>query len=609
MTNIIFGIVIFLIAYFIFIIPCSVYADITLDFNELEMYLSPFYALARNFEQLSSYDRSMSDIIFTILYFGYIIFVIFGVYPKYYGQFFSKKEKLHGDAHWATQEEIEAAKLKSKDGGVLLGQDNINGGYFISDRNNFEHILLFAPTGSGKGTGFVIPNCLYWEGSMVVNDIKGENFDFASRYRQDVMKQEVYRWEPANLEGITHRYNPLDWIPLEDGPMVDSCQKLASLLLPKQEFWVIEARNLCLGMILLLLADPTRPNNFGELTRMVRSEDLVATLSRGLDTFGGRVHPVGYMNLSAFLQKADKEQSGVMSYLSSSLELWANPLIDNATSESDFDIQQMKRKKTSVFCVVTPDNIIRLQNLLQIFYQQAIDILSKNIPDLKDEPHGVMFLMDEFPALGKMEIFKSSIAYLRGYRVKLFLVVQDTQQLKASYEDAGMNSFLSNCKFRITYATNSYDTAKFVSDMLGTKTVDSASRNKASSLTINSGESTGSISDASRALLMPQEVISLPTDEQIIMIEAVSPIRCKKIYYFKDPMFTERLLGKTPVPKHNLFSANYENYAQDTTIDKSISIVNQAPESKEITPGSKVNIDEVFRLINDYNEFVIKNKK
>ena len=169
------------------------------------------------------------------------------------------------------------------------------------------------------------------------------------------------------------------------------------------------------------------------MVRTMRSDDVVYNLAVVLDTIGGKIHPVAYMNIASFLQKADKERSGVVSTLNSALELWANPLIDTTTASSDFDLQNLKKKKTTIYVGVTPDNLQRLEPLLKVFYQQATDFLTRAMPK-KDEPFGVMFMLDEFPSLGEMPQFQIGIAYFRGFRVKLFLIVQDTQQLKGIYE-------------------------------------------------------------------------------------------------------------------------------------------------------------------------------
>jgi type IV secretion system protein VirD4 len=186
-------------------------------------------------------------------------------------------------------------------------------------------------------------------------------------------------------------------------------------------------------VVLCLLADPTKTKSFGHIVRRtMRSDDVIYNLVIVLDTLGDAIHPVAYMNTAAFLQKADKERSGVISTMNSSLEPWANPLIDSAAASSDFNIMEFKKVKTTVYVGLTPDNIQRLQRLMQIFYQQATEFLSRKMPNTKEEPYGVMFLMDEFPTLGKMDQFKAGIAYFRGYRVRLFLIIQGYPAIKGN---------------------------------------------------------------------------------------------------------------------------------------------------------------------------------
>lgn len=472
------------------------------------------------------------------------------------------KEALHGDAHWASQKEITKAGLRSKDG-MLLGEDEY--GFLVAD--GYQHALLFAPTGSGKGVGFVIPNLLYWKQSVFVHDIKLENYELTSGWRESI-GQKVYVWNPANPDGFTHCYNPIDWVSEKQGQMVDDVQKIASLLMPKQDFWINEARSLFVGVTLYLVAAPDKNQSFGEVVRQMRSDDVVYNLAVVLDTMGNDIHPVSYMNLAAFLQKADKERSGVISTLNSSLELWANPLIDTATASSDFDIQQFKKELTTVYVGLSPDNLKRLQPLLQVFYQQATEFLCRHMPT-PDEVHGVMFMMDEFPTLGKMEQFMSGIAFFRGYKVRLFLIIQDTQQLKGTYEDSGMNSFLSNSTFRVTFAANNYETANLISQLCGNKTVESESAGKPKFLDFNPGSRTVNVSKAQRALLLPQEVIGLPRNEQIILIESQPPIKSQKIIYYAHPLFKKRLIKPVPLPQQEPYDPRKHNNAQGGAIEGS----------------------------------------
>jgi type IV secretion system protein VirD4 len=455
---------------------------------------------------------------------------------------FKEQESVHGTAHWATKREVKKAGLSDRKG-LIMGK--YKGKYLVA--GGYEHTLLFAPTGSGKGVGFVMPNLLFWEESVIVHDVKLENFQVTSGYRQNVLKQKVFCWNPADPDGVSHCYNPLDWISHKLGPMVDDVQKIANFFMPKQEFWTNEARNLLTGILLYLVFDDDRPTTLGEAVRLLRSDDVTYNLAVVLDTMGSKLHPVSYMNIGSFLQKPDKERGSVLSTCASSLELWANPIIDKATSISHFNLQQLKKEKHSIYVGVSPDNITRLKPLLQVFYQQAASFFTNRIPT-KEDKYGVLMMMDEFPTLGKMEGFLSGIAYFRGYNVRLFLIVQDTEQLKAAYDAAGMNSFLSNSKYRITFAANNFDTATLISKLLGNKTMENYSYSRPKYLDLNPGARNLSVQRVARNLLLPQEVIQLPRDDQIIVIEAHSPIKCKKITYYKEKFFAKRVKKPAFVP-------------------------------------------------------------
>jgi type IV secretion system protein VirD4 len=455
---------------------------------------------------------------------------------------FKKQESIHGNAHWATARDVKKMGLRSKHG-MLLGK--YKGKFLIAD--GYQHCLLFAPTGSGKGVGFVIPNLLFWRDSVIVHDIKLENYELTSGWRQKNLKQRVYLWNPADPDGVSHCYNPMDWISKKPGKMVDDVQKICNFLLPEQEFWQNEARALLCGVMLYLVSDDSKPTTLGEVVRTLRNDDVVYNLAVVLDTMGKKIHPVAYMNIAAYLQKPDKERGSVTSTANSSLELWANPLIDTTTASSDFNLHEFKLSPHTLYAGLTPDNITRLKPLMNIFYQQAAAFFTAKMPT-KEQKFGVLMLMDEFPTLGKMEQFQAGIAYFRGYKVRLFLIIQDTEQLKGIYEESGMNSFLSNSTYRVTFAANNMETANLISQLLGNKTATAISYNKPKYLDLNPGSRSLHLSETQRALLLPQEVIQLPRDEEIILIESQPPIKSKKIFYFKEKIFTRRLLPKIKIP-------------------------------------------------------------
>lgn len=464
---------------------------------------------------------------------------------------FKKPESIHGDSKWATSKDLKKMGLRSKHGALLGTYKNK---LLIAD--GYQHILLFAPTGSGKGVGFVIPNLLFWRDSVIVHDIKLENYELTSGWRKTQLKQKVFLWNPADPDGVSHCYNPMDWISKKPGQMVDDVQKICNFLLPEQEFWQNEARALLTGIMLYLVVAEDKPCTLGEVVRTLRNDDVVYNLAVVLDTMGKKIHPVSYMNIASYLQKPDKERGSVTSTANSSLELWANPLIDTTTATSDFNLHKMKIEPHTLYIGLTPDNITRLKPLMSMFYQQVAAFFTAHTPR-PEEKYGVLMLMDEFPTLGKMEQFLAGIAYFRGYRVRLFLIIQDTEQLKGIYEENGMNSFLSNSTYRITFAANNMETANLISQLLGNKTATQISYNKPKYLDLNPGARSLHLSETQRALLLPQEVIQLPRDEQIVLIESQPPIRCKKIKYFADKFFTRRLLKKTVIPKQTPYMPDY----------------------------------------------------
>jgi type IV secretion system protein VirD4 len=317
---------------------------------------------------------------------------------------------------------------------------------------------------------------------------------------------------------------------------------------------------------------------------------------------GKKIHPVAYMNIAAFLQKAEKERSGVVSTMNSSLELWANPLIDTTTATSDFNFMKLKKELTTVYVGLTPDNLTRLQPLMQVFYQQATEFLCRHLPR-DDEPYGVLFMMDEFPTLGEMEQFKTGIAYFRGYNVRLFLIIQDTEQLKGIYEEAGMNSFLSNSTYRVTFAANNMETANLISQLVGNKTVTQESLNKPKFLDLNPASRSLHVSETQRALLLPQEVIMLPRDEQILLIESTYPIKSKKIRYYEDKFFTKKLFDPIPVPNQEPFDPKkFEEKIKADNQEKEIEQNEQPPIDDEEAKAIPHDTKQVDQSEENYEE-------
>ncbi|MES9906765.1 MAG: type IV secretory system conjugative DNA transfer family protein, partial [Sedimenticola sp.] len=293
-----------------------------------------------------------------------------------------KIESLYGNARFAKYHEIAKAKLFSGNG-ILLGK---RGDKFIGD-DGTEHVLISAPSRSGKGVGIVIPNLLNWDHSVVVLDIKMENFKATSGFREK-HGHKVFLFNPADISGVTHCYNPLMVIPTDTHFRVNEIQKVANFLAPTPSqgdpMWSSEARKLFLATV-LFLQDTGKPITLGEVYRLINGnkaddlEKIIGDHAKDLD-------PACISNFNNYLGMGGKQRSGVKSTLTSALDLFDNPLIDAATSKSDFSFSDLRKEKISIYVGVTPNNLARLKPLLNLFFQQCIDQNTQSLPDKSTEP-------------------------------------------------------------------------------------------------------------------------------------------------------------------------------------------------------------------------------
>lgn len=447
----------------------------------------------------------------------------------------ARRPALFGDAHFAGEAEVRAAGLRAREG-VILGRLR---GRLLRAQGQLG-VLLFAPPRSGKGVGFVIPNLLTWPGSVIVNDLKLENFERTSGARA-AMGQSVVLFAPLDPEGRTHAYNPLDFVSDDPALRVNDVQSITAKLVqtpPRTDpMWSNEARVLLDGLILFLL-DVNPRASLGAIYRMALSVPNFADYVQwALREYEGRLDPMSVMQFNGFIGKAIKEQSGVLSTLKASLSLFANPLVDRATSSTDFDPRELRRRPMTIYLGVMPKDIARLAPLLNIFVQQAFDGLLGRLPGA-GEPFQLLALLDEFTALGRLENVEKGIAYFAGYNIVLAPVIQDLSQLEEVYGQAVTETFLSTANIRIAYAQNSLKTAKYLSEELGFRTVRTRSQSRRIA---DPWHGHVSESQTRRELMLPHEVRELNRRKALLLVEAAPPVKAEKIRYFRERAFTRLL--------------------------------------------------------------------
>lgn len=457
-------------------------------------------------------------------------------------------EKLFGDAKWATAEEVQQAGLLGAKG-IIVGK--YKGRYLTFDGQQF--VLLYAPTRSGKGVGVVVPNCLNWPDSLVALDIKPELWRLASGFRRK-HGHECYQFSP--LSANTHRWNPLFYISSDRNKRITDIQQIANMLVPDRPgvdpIWTATPRKLFLGVVLYMLETPGVPVTLGELLRQLSTaEDTASYFARVINEREGTDQSLSFHCTQALISfigiESEKTRSGVKESLTSTLELWANPTVDAATSENDFDLRDLRKRRMSVFLSLRPAQLEVLAPVINLFYQQVFNLNTDQMPEENpDLKYQVLFVNDEWPAIGKISIVAKANAYIAGFNLRLLTICQSPAQIRSVYGAEDAESFFDNHALEILFRPKNKKIAKEISEALGMKTVDVTSQSRP-----HMGGKGGSnnTSQQGRALVLAQDLRKLGKKHQIIMYEEMdNPLWCDKIVYHKDANFKWRVLPQASVP-------------------------------------------------------------
>ncbi|MDB2438761.1 conjugal transfer protein TraG [Hellea sp.] len=475
--------------------------------------------------------------------------VVFSVIGSVWRGRQAKKLTTFGSSRWADDKDLKQATLFDQDG-VFIGRTDKN----YLRHSGPEHVMTFAPTRSGKGVGLVIPTLLSWPHSTVVHDIKGENWQVTSGYRSTF--SHCLLFDPTNPASA--KYNPL--LEVRKGRNeVRDVQNIADILvdpegaLERRSHWEKTAHALLVGAILhvlyaenektlakvaTFLSDPAR--TFEQtLIGMMSTNHLGRS-----DAATPSVHPVVAQASRELLNKSENERSGVLSTAMSFLGLYRDPTVAEVTSSCDWRIEDLVNavKPVSLYLVVPPSDISRTKPLVRLILNQIGRRLTEKLDGEIDgnARRQVLLMLDEFPALGRLEFFESALAFMAGYGLRAFLITQSLNQIEKAY--GPNNSILDNCHVRVAFATNDERTAKRISDALGTTTEMRAMRNYAGHrLAPWLSHVMVSRQETARQLLTPGEVMQLPSDEEIVLVSGVPPIRATKIRYYADKNFSDRV--------------------------------------------------------------------
>ncbi|MBP6379272.1 MAG: type IV secretory system conjugative DNA transfer family protein [Sphingorhabdus sp.] len=425
----------------------------------------------------------------------------------------SRSAPLHGAARFANERELKRHGFRSASG-IVVGR---KGGRFLTFGGS-EHVLVEAPTRSGKGTSIVIPNLLTWQGSVVVLDVKRENFDASAGFRAHY-GQQVFLFNPTDRQARTARYNPLAYIDrIDTQDVIIELQKIATMLFVAPErgeaFWANGARTGFAGVGAWLAETSDEPLTMGAIYRHLTEGDARSFFKKELANAALNLSTSCRTALADFAGGSDNSFADIKKTITNVLGLWLNPLVDAATAASDFDLRELRKRPMSIYLGVSPDELDRIAPLYNLLLQQLIDLNVRELPD-ETTPVPVLVILDEFARLGRASVIASAFSYVAGYGIRLLPVIQSRSQLRGVYGEHVADEIVANCGVEVAFTPKELRVANELSERIGYVGQESVTR----SLTIHGwlANRSKSISEQRRALMLPQELMQFPTDRLLLL--------------------------------------------------------------------------------------------
>ena len=462
------------------------------------------------------------------------------------------RQKLHGEARFARVGEVRNGKMLAS-AGIVLGKF----GGKVMRFGGPEHVMLEAPTRAGKGVGVIIPNLLDWLDSLVVLDIKQENYDNTAGYRLKVLGQQVLLFNPLDPTGRTVRWNPLSYINRHDPvEVINELQKIAAMLYPDpltgEKFWAEGARTAFLGITAYIAAtvddgEDALPFTLGEVYRQFAASDAQRRFPKIIADRKRAGKPLSEGCVSAikdYTGSSANTFSGLRQSVTSKINGWLNPYVDAATSESDFDLSDFRDKRISLYLGVSPDDLERVAPIYGLLFQQLIDRNVRELPKGDKHQIKVLLALDEFASLGKCTVLANAFSYVAGYGLRMLPAFQSLEQIQGVYGDKVAADIERNCAVRLVLRPAGLAEAKKISDQLGSYTFKARSRSMG---TWGGGGGSTSDSDQRRPLMLPQEVELLPEDDLIVFRRGMYATYGKKVRYYAEKKLSART--KIPAPE------------------------------------------------------------
>lgn len=503
--------------------------------HHLGRYIStPFAAALRLVQAFRSApgDTEFIESLVTLVFYSFALSTLFGG-PLWWTIYHLWKTPpgTHGSAIWETPgQAIRAGSLLRKgwEGGLMLGR--IEGGGFsrLDGRyRTWRHVLTCAPTGAGKGIGCVIPNLLHYPGSVLCLDIKGENYAVTARARRE-RGQQTRCLDPFGvIGGPSDTFNWLAELDLADPECISDAAALADALVMRSHghadaHWDDAAAHLLQGLMLYVASLSPKDRHPGTLRALVaQPEENLLNLCQTLSVDTTLAHGLVARAANAFLGKADRERSGVLSTVTRHTHFLDDPRLVRISRTSSFSFADLKTGQVTIYLVLPPDKLRTQARLARLIFGQAIRAMTR----APGRPrHSVLFLVDEFAQLGYFSVIEDAIAILRGYGVTLWLLVQDLSQLQAVYPK--WRSFLANSTLQ-AFGSQDQATTEYLSRLLGSETVLVKSKSKGK-------HGSTSWHPHGRPLMTPDEIRRIGPRMVMVFEQGRSVQRLERLNYLSD---------------------------------------------------------------------------
>lgn len=468
-------------------------------------------------------------------------------------------ESTHGNARFATASELRrAGLLNMAPESILIGKHK---GHYLW-LGGAQHVITISPTRSGKTTSVAIPVLLSYQGSVVVLDVKGELHKTTSGWR-NAQGQDIRVWAPYEENGNTHCFNPMTVLAgMSPAKRIGELQTIAAILYPDapgaDPFWTAQSRAAFTAFSSFLFERWDEKYPFATADLINSSTDFpsferILTFSSGTDGQGTREMLGGILknphpgNISPQVRTvfnnlaglADDTFSSVIATMQAPLQQFLSPVLAAATNATDIDVLSLRKVPTSLYVIIPTNKLDESSKLLNIFFSTVIgNNLDKQLGEEPELKHQMLMLMDEFTAMGRVDVWAKRISISASYGVRDLCIIQSRAQLRSTYGDHDAQNFITNHGAQIVFAPREQSDANEYSEMLGFRTL----RKKQRSTSRGGGNRQVSTSflEEKRALMLPQEIKELPADEELIFYEGCKPIRARKNWFFKDKALAKR---------------------------------------------------------------------